>query len=132
MTHVERDPEFRARLEAAYLAGNLGAADPTIFFVERDPAARLTSRRNCLGVLFALELWAAFFGYPHPALAHLQPDMFLWPRWRVAANSAQAVRALFWLSQSPFGAEFAADTHALRPRLFALAQKHALPPYAAA
>ena len=42
----------------------------------------------------------------------------------MSSNCEQAVTALFWLSQSPFGAEFADDTHHLRPRLFAIAQEY--------
>ena len=47
-----------------------------------------------------------------------------WERQRCACTSDQAVTALFWLSQSPWGAEFADDTHDLRPRLFAMAQEY--------
>ena len=124
MTTVDRDSAFRERLIAAYIEGDLGAADFTVSMTDQTPALLLTSRERCLSLLFCLELWAAIFGQPHPALAHIKIDYFAWPRQRMCSNSDQAVTALFWLSQSPFGAEFAADTHQLRPRLFTIAQRH--------
>ena len=124
MTTVERDPELRERLIAAYKAGDLGAADFAVHLATKSPAYLLTTRERCGSLLFCLELWAAFFGQPHPAIAHVKPHPFGWPRQRMCSDSDQAVTALFWLSQSPFGAEFAEDTHQLRPRLFAVAQRH--------
>ena len=124
MTTVERDPEFCERLIASYKEGDLGAADFAVYLTSKSPLYLLTSRERCLSLLFCLELWAACCFEPHPALAHIKIDPFLWPRQRMCSNSDQAVTALFWLSQSPFGAEIAEDTHQLRPRLFAVAQRH--------
>jgi hypothetical protein len=124
MTTVERDPGFRERLINAYKIGDLGAADFAVSMTSQAPEKFLITRERCLSLLFCLELWAAFFGHPHPAIAHIKIDYLLWPRQRMSSNSDQAVTALFTLSQSPFGAEFAEDTHQLRPRLFAIAQRH--------
>lgn len=121
MTTVERDAAFRERLEAAYQTHNLGVADSIIHAVSRTPQL-LTGVENCRALLFGLELWAACFGRPHPAVAHIKRTE--WRMWRHATTCEGACDALFWLSQSPYGAEFAEDTHQLRPRLFAIAQKY--------
>ena len=122
MTTVERDTEFRERLEAAYQTHNLGLADQIIHLVNRAPAEMLTSVERCRTLLFGLEVWAACFGHPHPAIAHLKRTD--WRMWRHVTTGEGALNALSLLSQSPFGAEFAEDTHQLRPRLFAIAQKY--------
>ena len=126
MTTVDRDPEFRARLIADYQAGDLGVADLAVCMAATTPEQILTTPERCRAMLFCLELWAACCRQPHPALRHVEIDYMQWPRQRMASDSNQAVTALFWLSQSPFGAEFAEDTHQLRPRLFAAVQKEAL------
>ena len=126
MTTVDRDPEFRDRLVAAYQAGDLGVTDFTVRMTIDSPKWFLSSLEHCRSLLFGLELAAAFSGQPHPAIQHVKINPFLWPYQRMSTNSDDAVTALFLLSQSPFGSEFAEDTHQLRPRLFAIAQRHAV------
>ena len=125
MTTVDRDLEFRERLIAAYQAGDLAVTDFTVRMTINSPKGFLSTLEHCRSLLFGLELSAAFSGHPHPAIQHTKINYLLWPYQRMSTDYDDAVTALFLLSQSPFGGEFAEDTHQLRPRLFAITQRHA-------
>lgn len=122
MSTVDKDIRFRERLAKAYQVHNLGKADHIIYVVNLAPAKELTSIKSCIKLLFGLELWAACFGHPHPAIAHIGPIQ--WRMWRHATQPEDAVAALTALSNSPLGAEFAEDSLQLRTRLLAIAQKY--------
>ena len=120
MTTVDSDAAFRERLSVAVREHNLGVADYIIHTVSQAPAEILARVENCHALLFALELWAACFGHPHPAISHVERNSGR--MWRIATTPEQAVTALSWLSESPFGAEFAEDAAQLHPRLVSVVQ----------
>lgn len=118
-------PDFQQRLRQAYTEGGLVPDDLLILRAATEPTRVLVGdREGVLRLLFALERLAAILGEPHPCLEGIAIDWKQWPqeRW-VASLEQHALAALLHLAQSPFGAEFAADTHQLRPRLFRIAQK---------
>ncbi len=118
-------PDFQNRLRQAYVKGGLVPDDTLIFRAATQPAAVLVGDREVvLRLIFALERFAAILGEPHPCLSGIHIDWMHWPheRW-IAGLEQHALAALFQVTQSPFGAEFAADTHQLRPRLFRIAQQ---------
>ncbi len=118
-------PDFQRRLRQAYMDGGLVPEDLLIFRAATQPAVVLVGNQEVVPrLIFALERLAAILGEPHPCLCDIAIDWMDWPheRW-IAGLEHHALTALFQITQSPWGAEFAADTHQLRPRLFRIAQK---------
>ena len=116
-------PNFRSRLAAAHQLGNPTSYDGMIYHAATRPAETLTSANICRGVVFALEVFAAHYGQPHPCLEGVQVDRCTWGFQRLVADlEKHAASACFQISQSPFCEEFADDVRQLRPRLFRIAQ----------